>query len=105
LSFFDSRENVNYLECKTYNIENINTTQRSFYLSPSKNSKITKDAHHFLLSFEIFITKRIRRMNLYKCKSWKLISLEKLDVDIKYEFQSDNRRLYSSELVLVEGSF
>lgn len=34
-----------YLECKTYNIENIGTTQRSFYFSPSDEFKVIYDDH------------------------------------------------------------
>jgi len=33
-----------YLECKTYNAENIATTQRSFYFSPSDEFKVIYDA-------------------------------------------------------------
>ncbi len=44
-----------YLECKTYNIENITTTQRSFYLSPSDEFKVIYDAPHFILSYEIYV--------------------------------------------------
>jgi len=48
-------KNPYYLECKTYNIENIQTTQRSFYFSPSDEFKVTYDAPHFILSFEIYV--------------------------------------------------
>ncbi len=58
IEFIDEFFRTNYLECKTFNIENISTTQRSFYLSPSNNFKITKDAHHFALSFEILSFKK-----------------------------------------------
>lgn len=81
-----------YLECKTYNQRNINTTQRSFYFSPSRNCKITKDAPHLLVSYEIF--KNGRR---YFTKHWKLYSLENLKVDLKHEFNQHNRELYGSE--------
>lgn len=103
IEFIDEFENINYLECKTYNIRNISTTQRSFYLSPSVNFKITKDAHHFVISFEIFIVGKKGKLNIYKCKSWKILSIEKLEVDVKYEFNSDNKRLYSKKIILAEG--
>lgn len=103
IEFKDKYKRTNYLECKTYNIENINTTQRSFYLSPTENTKITRDAHHFLLSFEIYVAKRIRQNSLFKCESWKLLDIEKLDIDVKYEFQSDNERLYKKEMILAQG--
>jgi hypothetical protein len=104
IEFTDEFQRVNYLECKTFNIENISTTQRSFYLSPSDEFKITKNAHHFVLSFEIYIEKSIGKDKLFKCKSWKLLSVENLDVDVKYEFNADNARLYAKELIIAEGS-
>lgn len=102
IEFVDKFMRTNYLECKTYNEKNISTTQRSFYLSPSENSKVTKNAHHFVLTFEIYDSGRKGNNNIYKCKKWKILSIEKLSVDVKYEFQSDNARLYSKEMVIAE---
>ncbi|MEK9170142.1 MAG: restriction endonuclease [Patescibacteria group bacterium] len=104
IEFVDEFGRINYLECKTFNIENISTTQRSFYLSPSEEFKIIKDAHHFVLSFEIFMERNIRNNKVFKCKSRKILSVENLDVDIKYEFNADNARLYSKGLILAEGA-
>ena len=103
IEFVDEFSRLNYLECKTHNIQNVSTTQRSFYLSPSEDFKITKDAHHFVLSYEIYVEGRSDKNNIYKCKKWKILSIENLLVDVKYEFNSDNRRLYSKELILAEG--
>ena len=103
IEFTDGFGRANYLECKTYNIENVNTTMRSFYLSPSDDFKVTKDGHHFLMSFEIFVSERIGNNNIYKCKNWKVLSIEHLEVDVKYEFNSENARLYAKELILAEG--
>ena len=88
-----------YLECKTYNIENIRTTQRSFYFSPSDEFKVTYDAPHFILSFEIYVAGE-------KCKHYKILSIESLSLDVKYEFNSDNKRMYSGKdgtIILSEG--
>jgi len=103
IEFIDKHGRTNYLECKTYNVKNIATTQRSFYLSPSDDFKITRDAHHLVISFEIYVFGRQNKDNIYKCKSWKIIDITELSVDVKYEFQSDNNRLYSKELILAEG--
>lgn len=84
-----------YLECKTYNIENITSTQRSFYLSPSDEFKVTHDAVHFVLSYEIYEAGIKGHRKVYKCKHYKILSIENLSVDLKYEFNSDNKRLYS----------
>lgn len=92
-----------YVECKTYNIDNIATTQRSFYFSPSDDFKVTHNTHHFVFSYEIYIDSKTGK---YKCRHWRIISLENLSVDIKNEFNSDNKRLYSSDggaKLLAEG--
>lgn len=95
-----------YLECKTYNIENIETTQRSFYFSPSDEFKVIHDAPHFLLSFEIYVAGESGRNHIYKCKHYKILSLSALSLDVKYEFNSDNKRMYSGKdgtIILDEG--
>ena len=84
-----------YLECKTYNIKNIDTTQRSFYLSLCE--KVIRDSFHFVISFEV-----IKEKNVYKVNNYKILSIENLDVDLKNEFNSDNKRLYSKENILFE---
>lgn len=103
IEFIDEFSRTNYLECKTYNIGSLETTLRSFYLSPAEEFKITKDAHHFIISFEIYVAKRQGKMNIYKCREWKILKLEDLMVDVKYEFNADNCRLYSKNLILAEG--
>ncbi|HRV22376.1 MAG TPA: hypothetical protein P5240_05100, partial [Syntrophorhabdaceae bacterium] len=95
-----------YLECKTYNIENIATTQRSFYFSPSDEFKVIYDALHLLMSFEIYVDGESGRNHIYKCRHYKILSLESLSLDVKYEFNSDNKRMYSGEagtIILDEG--
>jgi len=84
-----------YLECKTYNIENIETTQRSFYFSPSEDFKVIHDAPHFILSFEIYVAGEKGNKHIYKCRHYKVLSIESLSLDVKYEFNSDNKRMYS----------
>lgn len=101
--FCDQANRHNYLECKTYNIESIDTSLRSFYLSPSKDPKIIYDAHHFVLSYEIFEAGRIKGENIYKCKSWKILSIDKLNLNVKYEFNASNKALYDESLILAEG--
>ena len=99
-------KNPYYLECKTYNIENIATSQRSFYFSPSDEFKVIYDAPHFLLSFEVYVAGESGRNHIYKCKHYKILSLESLSLDVKYEFNSDNKRLYSGSdgtVILDEG--
>ena len=95
-----------YLECKTYNIENIKTTQRSFYFSPPDEFKVTYNAPHFILSFEIYVFGEKGNKHIYKCKHYKILSVESLSLDVKYEFNSDNKRMYSGKdgtVLLIEG--
>ncbi|MEW6609078.1 MAG: hypothetical protein AB1414_16815 [bacterium] len=95
-----------YMECKTYNLENIGTSQRSFYFSPSEDFKVVYDTHHFIISYEMYVADRKESKNVYKCRHWKILSLESLSLDVKYEFNSDNKRLYSGEdgtILLAEG--
>ncbi len=102
IEFIDKNGNIHYLECKTFNAKNINTTQRSFYISPSQDFKINRDAHHFGLSFEIYTEENIGEKHIYKVKSWKILDLSKLTLKIKYEFNADNKKLYDRELILAE---
>jgi len=97
--FYDKKGNVNYLECKTYSCDTENSSMRSFYVSPSENPKITCDAHHFLISFEMYKESE----SIFKAKNYKIISLEDLLVDVKYEFNANNIALYKN--VLASGKF
>lgn len=75
LYFIDGAGRLSYLECKTFNIKNVDTTQRSFYLSPSEDSKVSADAHHFVLSFEIYVAGRKGSNNISNVKvgnCWRL---------------------------------
>lgn len=95
-----------YLECKTYNFQNVATTQRSFYFSPSENFKVIYDAHHFILSYQMEMVSQNKGLGIYKCKHFKILSCETLSLDVKYEFNSDNARMYSGRngtIILNEG--
>lgn len=82
---------VCYVECKTFNAKNLATTQRSFYFSPSEDFKVTLDAVHFVLSYEMYS----ESSGIFKTSGFKVLSLDSLSLDVKHEFNSDNRRLYS----------
>ena len=54
---------------------------------------------------------RLRRLNrwqvrdsLYTPRSFRLVDLHDLLCDVKYEFNSDNRRLYAAGLLLLKGA-
>ena len=80
------------------------TTMRSFYLSPSEDFKVTMDARHLLLAFGM-LRKPINdsRDSFYTANSFKLVDLSSLKCDVKYEFNSDNQRLYQDNAILASG--
>ena len=84
-----------YVELKTYNATTANTTQRTFYYSPSEHPKITRDALHFLLAYQLEKTERAGK-TVFVPVHWKLITLENLLVDLKFEFNQSNRGLYGA---------
>jgi Holliday junction resolvase len=95
---FNYKGKDNYLECKTFNENDLTSSLRTFYLSPSDDFKITKDAHHFLVSFEM----EKRKDNKFYVKRFKILTLEKINVDVKNEFNANNKELYKSSNILYE---
>lgn len=88
-----------YIECKTYNKKNIATTQRSFYLSPTESFKVTKDAIHIVISLEI----EQKSAGVFIATAWKIVQIENINVDVKREFNSDNKRMYALKNILADG--
>lgn len=101
----DRYNRATYLECKIYAEGSAGTTMRSFYLSPSESFKVAVDARHLLLAF-CMDARPVpgTRDSLYIPTSFKLIDLHDLLCDVKYEFNSDNRRLYTPSMMLLSGS-
>jgi hypothetical protein len=93
-----------YLELKTYSAATADTTQRSFYYSPSTAPKVTRDALHLLLAFEMEKVSRAGQP-VFVPAHWRLLTLENLEVDLKFEFNQSNRGLYGRpQSVLGEGN-
>ena len=90
-----------YIEVKTYNERNKDTTQRSFYISPSSDFKITRDAYHLIFALCMEEVGTSGRKRIYKAKSCTVIDAHDLSCDVKYEFNSDNRRLYGVPEMIV----
>ena len=84
-------DKVIYLDCKTYSSKTKEQTFRTFYFSPSDDPKITEDAFHFLLSYELKQTGRI-----FVPVSWQLYTLENLWVQVKHEFNASNFYYYKA---------
>jgi len=102
IEIIDKKGRVIYLDCKTYSEKSKKQSLRTFYFSPSKDPKITKDGFHLLLSFELKKEKR-NEGEVFVPVSWQLYSLEKLKVQVKHEFNASNQDLYKQEFLLASG--
>lgn len=102
----DRNDRPNYIECKTYNERNYQTTQRSFYFSPAEkieDFKVIYDARHLIISFKIEKVLREEK-ELFIPASWKIFSAYNLIGQIKHEFNSTNKQMYIDDALLAEGS-
>lgn len=104
LYFEDDKNRPVYYEVKTFNRENIDTSQRTFYLSPPNDgkSKITTDAFHLVVSFEIQEDSREGK-NRYYPTAWKIIEPYGMPMNVKHEINSSNKELYEESRVISEG--
>jgi len=103
----DKHGRPNYIECKTYNERNYQTTQRSFYFSPAERPtdfKVIHDARHIIVSFKIERAERNGK-RVFVPVYWKIFSTDNLMGQIKHEFNSTNKQMYIKEALLAEGSF
>ncbi len=86
-----------YLEIKAFSPGTERSTQRTFYLSPSDDFKVTRDAFHLLLACEIVAEGE----DTYRLQSVKWLDLSRLEVRLKHEFNASNRDLYGEDAGLV----
>ena len=101
----DRNGRPNYIECKTYNERNYQTTQRSFYYSPAERQtdfKAIYDARHLVVSFKIERAEREGKRSFIPV-FWKIFSTDSLIGQIKHEFNSTNKQMYRDEALLAEG--
>ena len=101
----DRKGRPNYIECKTYNERNYQTTQRSFYFSPAERPtdfKVIYDARHLIVSFKIERAEREGK-RAFVPVHWKIFSTDNLIGQIKHEFNSTNKQMYTDEALLAEG--
>lgn len=89
-----------YVEVKAFSAATVDSTQRSFYLSPSTDFKVARDAIHLLVAVELTPGTK----GSYRAESVRWLDLSGLRCDLKYEFNASNRDLYRREsgLVIVE---
>ncbi|MEW6674704.1 MAG: hypothetical protein AB1348_01570 [Nitrospirota bacterium] len=98
----DESGKVVYLDCKTYNTLTKDQSFRTFYFSPSEDPKITRDAFHLIMSFELDTAER-RGKRAFIPISWQIYTLDKLLIQVKHEFNASNRELYTKEALLAQG--
>jgi hypothetical protein len=90
----DSAERITYLESKAIS-EDWESTLRSFYYTDG--SKIDSNARHLLIAWRI----EEEREKYWKVIGWKICDLYNLQqIDVKLEFNSNNRILYSDSMIL-----
>lgn len=88
---------VIYLDPKLYETGGRDSTFRTFYFEPKKETnKILDDGHHLLVGFE----HAGRTGGSWRFTRWDLVDLSKFKVRLKAEFQGSNRDLYRSEAVV-----
>lgn len=94
-----------YVECKIYSADTKITSQRSFYLSPSADFKVSVSARHVVFGFEMTAEAvgGSSRDSYYRPCAYSVIDVHDLECDVKYEFNSDNFRLYSRTTMLASG--
>jgi len=92
-----------YVEVKSYNPDAVDTTFRSFYLSPSEDPKVCHNAYHLVFAFAI----EKGSDGLFRTLGCKVLDIRDLSCDVKYEFNSNNRRLYAQDsgLLVFERQF
>lgn len=92
---------VIFIECKTFNPDTRDSTQRSFYLSdgPAVRKKVDCDAIHVAISYEMN-----RNGDTFRPQSYKIIDLYDLPCKLKKEWHSNNRSLYDDRRVLASRS-
>ncbi len=90
-----------YLELKTYNARTAESSQRTFYYSPSRETKVTRPALHLLLAFEIEQRADGNHV-VWAPVRFRLVSLHDLRVQLKVEYNQSNRGLYAAERLLAD---
>ena len=90
-------QQADLLEVKTFAKKNYGTTQRSFYFSPTDDPKVTEDAYHLAVGFEM-----VRQGNKFTPVGFEISDLYGLLCDLKSEFNSDNRRMVDDSRILVK---
>lgn len=93
---------VFYLDPKVYKATSENSSFRTFYFEPKRETnKILDDASHLILGVA---HAGKSDAGLWQFEKWQLIDLADFRVRLKAEFQASNRDLYREEAVVLESA-
>lgn len=93
-----------YLEAKVIAAGSEGTTLRSFYLSPSDNPKVCRDARHILIAFVHHRREDAHDgQQQYELRQFKIVDLARVRGQIKFEYQSNNKSMYLMDAVIARG--
>ncbi len=84
-----------YIELKTCEEKQQNQTFRTFFYSPSTNSKIIYDASHLLICFLTTKNDNILQLN----GNYHIVDMYEKEVKLKLEYNSNNKELYRGQLL------
>jgi len=90
-------EDAFYFEIKTYHPSTEDSSQRTFYLSPSDDPKVTHPAFHLVIAFAM----EEREPDRYFARRVRVVDLHDLPVKLKLEYNANNRNLYGNEAAQV----
>ncbi len=82
-----------YLEVKTFQLKTEDSSLRSFYYKPSKNSKISQSCPHLLIAFEVESLGKENK-SPFVINNVKVVDLYDLKVSLKPEFNASNIEVY-----------
>ncbi len=90
---------VAYLDPKLVGEGSLNSSLRTFYYTPKKETgKVLDNAHHLLVGIE-----HDGNTGKWKFLRWHLVDLSEFKVRLKAEFQASNKDLYLPELIIRSG--
>jgi len=90
---------IYYLDPKLYARGSGDTTLRTFYYEPRRETnKISEDARHLLVGIE-----HDGADGAWRFLRWHLVDLSRFRVRLKAEFQASNRDLYRPETIVASG--
>ena len=90
---------VTYLDPKLVETGSLDSSLRTFYFTPKKEtSKVLDNAHHLLIGIE-----HDGNTGNWKFLRWHLVDLSDFVVRLKAEFQASNKDLYIPDLLIETG--